>query len=208
MQSTGDGESLPYSLCMKVSKFQLEDKSKTQRVYPCSAFLQSFEEIKKAWSWMHLPTWGLRLPYTNKRKQLTPQNGRLPTGRFIKYACTKTMRQACAGRRRERPSYSLCMKVSKFQVENKRKLYLPWNIDFWNGKRWHLPFLLKKNVLKQQNRPLRTGFRKKSSKALVKGARVPWESSRICRRDFLQHRHEIFLRQHEFQPRWRVFRLL
>ena len=50
MQSTGDGESLPYSLCMKVSKFQLEDKSKTQRVYPCSAFLQSFGEIKKAWS--------------------------------------------------------------------------------------------------------------------------------------------------------------
>ena len=50
MQPTGDGESLPYSLCMKVSKFQLEDKSKTQRVYPCSAFLQSFGEIKKAWS--------------------------------------------------------------------------------------------------------------------------------------------------------------
>ena len=58
-------------------------------------------------------------------QQLTPQNSRLPTGRFIKYACTKTMRQACTGRRRERPSYSLCMKVSKFQVENKRKLYLP-----------------------------------------------------------------------------------
>ena len=33
------------------------------------------------------------------------------------------MRQAYAGHRRERPSYSLCMKVSKFQVENKRKLY-------------------------------------------------------------------------------------
>ncbi len=81
-------------------------------------------------------------------QQLTPQNGRLPTGRFIKYACTKTMRQACAGRRRERPSYSLCMKVSKFQVENKRKLYLQGNIDFWNGKRWHLPFLLQKSDLK------------------------------------------------------------
>ena len=39
-------------------------------------------------------------------QQLTPQNGRLPTGRFIKYACTKTMRQACAGRRRERPPHS------------------------------------------------------------------------------------------------------
>ena len=68
------------------------------------------------------------------------------------------MRQACAGRRRERPSYSLCMKVSKFQVENKRKLYLQGNIDFWNGKRWHLPFLLQKSDLKQQNRPLRTDF--------------------------------------------------
>ena len=132
----GFSELLPYSLCMKLSKFQLEDKSKTQRESPRSALVQSFLEIKKAWSWMHLSTWGLRLPYTNKRKQLTPQNGRLPTGRFIKYACTKTMRQACTGRRRERPSYSLCMKVSKFQVENKRKLYLPWNIDFWNVKRW------------------------------------------------------------------------
>ena len=50
MQSTGDGESLPYSLCMKVSKFQLEDKSKTQRVYPRSAPVQSFSKIKKAWS--------------------------------------------------------------------------------------------------------------------------------------------------------------
>ena len=27
------------------------------------------------------------------------------------------------------------LKVSKFQVENKRKLYLQGNIDFWNGKR-------------------------------------------------------------------------
>ena len=50
MQLTGDGESLPYSLCMKVSKFQLEDKSKTQRVHPCSAPVQSFSKIKKAWS--------------------------------------------------------------------------------------------------------------------------------------------------------------
>lgn len=50
MQSTGDGESLPYSLCMKVSKFQLEDKSKTQRVHPCSAPIQTFSKIKKAWS--------------------------------------------------------------------------------------------------------------------------------------------------------------
>ena len=33
------------------------------------------------------------------------------------------MRQAKACRRRERSSYSLCMKVSKFQVENKRKPY-------------------------------------------------------------------------------------
>ena len=33
------------------------------------------------------------------------------------------MRQAHAGRRRERSSYPLCMKLSKFQVENKRKPY-------------------------------------------------------------------------------------
>lgn len=39
-------------------------------------------------------------------------------------------------------------KLSKFQVENKRKLYLQGNIDFWNGKRWHLPFLLQKSDLK------------------------------------------------------------
>ena len=50
MQPTDGGESLSYSLCMKVSKFQLEDKSKTQRVYPCSALIQSFLETKKAWS--------------------------------------------------------------------------------------------------------------------------------------------------------------
>lgn len=30
IQAKGDGELLPYSLCMKLSKFQLEDKSKTQ----------------------------------------------------------------------------------------------------------------------------------------------------------------------------------
>ena len=34
MQLTGDGELLSYSLCMKLSKFQVEDKSKTQRVHP------------------------------------------------------------------------------------------------------------------------------------------------------------------------------
>ncbi len=33
------------------------------------------------------------------------------------------MRQANVCHRRERSSYSLCMKVSKFQIENKRKPY-------------------------------------------------------------------------------------
>ena len=32
---------------LKVSKFQVEDKSKTQRVYPCSALFQLFLETKK-----------------------------------------------------------------------------------------------------------------------------------------------------------------
>ena len=41
------------------------------------------------------------------------------------------MRQAYAGRRRERSSYPLCMKLSKFQIENKRKLYFSMhNIDY------------------------------------------------------------------------------
>ena len=47
---TGYGELLPYSLCMKVSKFQLEDKSKTQRESPRSALVQYFLDTKKAWS--------------------------------------------------------------------------------------------------------------------------------------------------------------
>ena len=144
---------------------------------------------------MHLPTWCLRLPYTNKRKQLTPQNGRLPTGRFIKYACTKTMRQACAGRRRERPSYSLCMKVSKFQVENKRKLYLQGNIDILNGKRWHLPFFFAKKRPKiAKPAPADRFWAYFLEKDLLKGARVPWESSRT-------YQHETSLHPHEFQPR-------
>ena len=35
---------------LKLSKFQIEDKSKTQRVHPCSALVQSFLKTKKAWS--------------------------------------------------------------------------------------------------------------------------------------------------------------
>ena len=50
MQPTGEGELLSYSLCMKLSKFQVEDKSKTQRVHPCPALILSFLETKKAWS--------------------------------------------------------------------------------------------------------------------------------------------------------------
>ncbi len=51
MQPTGGVASLlPYSLRMKLSKFQVEDKSKTLRVHPCSALIQFFSETKKAWS--------------------------------------------------------------------------------------------------------------------------------------------------------------
>ena len=50
------------------------------------------------------------------------------------------MRQAKACRRRERSSYSLCMKVSKFQVENKsttQRVYShsALNDTFWIQKR-------------------------------------------------------------------------
>ena len=119
----GFSELLPYSLCMKLSKFQLEDKSKTQRESPRSALVQSFSEIKKAWSWMHLSTWGLRLPYTNKRKQPTPQNRATERSVPVTVEIHKIPQRRFA-HLRERPSRSLCMKLSKFQIENKRKLYL------------------------------------------------------------------------------------
>ena len=52
MQFTGDGESLSYSLCLKVSSFQSKNKSDTQRVFTLVLADTSklFLDIKKAWS--------------------------------------------------------------------------------------------------------------------------------------------------------------
>ena len=52
MQSTGDGESLSYSLCLKVSSFQSKNKSDTQRAFALVLADTSklFLDIKKAWS--------------------------------------------------------------------------------------------------------------------------------------------------------------
>ena len=63
---TGYGELLPYSLCLKVSSFQMKNKSDTLvSVCNCSCSQnQSFLDIKKAWSWMHLPSGGLDCPNT------------------------------------------------------------------------------------------------------------------------------------------------
>ena len=49
------------------------------------SYLQSPSPIKtkKAWSWMHLSTWGSRLPTTNKHKQLTPQKAVMLIGSLI-----------------------------------------------------------------------------------------------------------------------------
>ena len=52
MQYTGCGESLSYSLCLKVSSFQSKNKSDTQRVFTLILADTSklFLDIKKAWS--------------------------------------------------------------------------------------------------------------------------------------------------------------
>ena len=52
MQPTGDGESLSYSLCLKVSSFQSKNKSDTQRAFALVLADTSklFLDIKKAWS--------------------------------------------------------------------------------------------------------------------------------------------------------------
>ena len=63
---------LPSSLCMKLSRFQVENKSGLGRAPFCPHPLPRLIQ-KKAWSRMHLSTWGSRLPDTNKPKQLTPQ---------------------------------------------------------------------------------------------------------------------------------------
>ena len=86
----------------------MKNKSETQRAFTLVLADSSklFLKTKKGVELNAPIIWRPRLPEYNKRKQLTPHNGRLPTGRFIKYACTKTMRQACAGRRRERSPYS------------------------------------------------------------------------------------------------------
>ena len=53
MQLTGDGELLPYSLCMKVSKFQIENKRKLYfhskyRLFRCQKVTPRPEGEKKA----------------------------------------------------------------------------------------------------------------------------------------------------------------
>lgn len=68
---------MSYSLCLKVSKFQVKNKSKThQESLLLLSFLLRSGYKKRAEGLKHLSTWGLRLPYTNKHKQPTPQNGR------------------------------------------------------------------------------------------------------------------------------------
>ena len=49
---TGYGELLPYSLCLKVSSFQMKNKSDTQRAFTLVLADTSklFLDIKKAWS--------------------------------------------------------------------------------------------------------------------------------------------------------------
>lgn len=74
---------------------------------------------------MHLPTWGLRLPTTNKRKQLTPQTAVCLLGKsIISTPYSKTMQQAITSYRRERRLVLVVEIVEVSDREQEKTLWL------------------------------------------------------------------------------------
>ena len=70
---------------VKVSSFQVKNKSDTQRAFTLVLADNSklFLDIKKAWSWMHLSTRRPRQPDYKQAQTTHAPKGRLHTGRLL-----------------------------------------------------------------------------------------------------------------------------
>ena len=76
----------------------------------------------------------LSTAYPNKDKQPTPRKGRYAQTDRMKAACIANRCRYLHTDRRERPSYSLGLKLSRFHVENKRNDFFA-NLAFFHHKR-------------------------------------------------------------------------
>ena len=78
----------------------------------------------------------LSTAYPNKDKQPTPHKGRYAQTDRMNAACIANRCRHLDADRRERPSYSLGLKLSRFQDENKgNSLFSADNIKYSAGKR-------------------------------------------------------------------------
>ena len=116
---------------MKLSRFHAKNKSRLMGISLVLAFLphKKRREVECPYD-MRLST-----AQTGKDKQPTPHKGRYAQTDRTRAACIANRCRHLHADRRERPSYSPVLKLSRFHVENKRNsLFFKLNIDYFAKK--------------------------------------------------------------------------